>query len=763
MKPRQWHAIWVGLALLFLATGGHSAQAPAGPQANPPPPQQSAPTPPAPSAATAMKVETRLITVDVVATDSHGHPVRDLKQEDFQVFDQHGGDQKIARFAFIDGASSTTAAAGQPGALPIGPHIYSNLEGARLTAPPTAILMDALNTEITKQVEVHRHMLMLLKTLPANTPIAVFILGHTLHVVQGFTTDPGLLKAAVDQALKPLSIEQNPQDDPDSAANTVLNENGGTETSETQALEDFEKEEYEAQMSIRVDETTDAMAEIAKYLGGYTGRKNLIWFSGSFPIWIAPTSDFGGNPALGISPSTTKIPGQEFGGAADYSDKVRAAAEALTDARVAVYPVDASGLEASNLYSVAQNPQINQVNPGAGFGNQLAREDNTRSDAQATMKEISESTGGRTCTNTNDLAGCVQEALDDSSSYYELSYYPENIKWDGHFQKITVKTQRHGVRLAYRRGYFATASQGGNQGTPEALLQQTCSDPLPSTGINMTVEPVAPRQTPGQPPEPRYLLAVSPSALSIAPVGATRQLNLRMAICEYDPKGDRFGFFQRDISRPVTDAALKSWQQNGIRSLFDYNARPENLRLRFAVLDVSSGTTGSVDVPAHPRDFGTIPGAPAQGSGPAGTPASQISQAVAPLPGAPAGPAAPPQQAMVTTTLTFRSSSGKVSKLDWSEGKVTYQGDLGVELGASGFFQKFFAVQYHCQAGALVSNDPKATAAPRLALVLRGASGPGVLIDFTGSEPQYTGDLPVDPDAKAFFAQVWKLCHCQAP
>ena len=117
----------------------------------------------------------------------------------------------------------------------------------------------------------------------------------------------------------------------------------------------------------------------------------------------------------------------------------------------------------------------------------------------------------------------------------------------------------------------------------------------------------------------------------------------------------------------------------------------------------------------------------------------------------------------VTTALTFRSSSGNVSKLDWGAGKVTYQGDLGVELGAQGFFQKFFAGQYHCEAGTLVSNDPKATTPPRLALVLRGATGPAVLIDLTGADPQYTGDLPVDPDARAFFAQVWKLAHCQAP
>jgi VWFA-related protein len=681
-----------------------------------------------------VKSVTRLITVDVVATDSRGNAVRDLTQSDLQVIDEHGGLQKIARFAFID--TSVAPAGPVPGALPIGPHIYSNLQAARLKVPPTAILMDALNTSLFRQMQVRRDMILFLKNLRPDTPVAVFLLGHEVHIVQNFTTDPKLLRAAVDQARRPDNVlqEQNPQDDANSASATLQEMAPNTPANVIQSLQNFESQQYLELMDQRVSETADAMRAIAKYLGGYPGRKNLVWFSESFPIWIEPTTDFGNDPFIG---STT------------YNGKVREAADALTDAQVAVYPVDARALEGPEAYSAAS-----PTNPGTNIGGALSREDSLRINSQATMDAIAEETGGKTCKNTNGLAGCVQAALNEGSAYYELSYYPENIKWDGHFQKITVKTPRRGVKLAYRRGFFAASTEMlANPGQPDQLLKQACIDALPSTSIDMTVEPLAPSATPGQPAEPRYLLTVSPSALSLARVGGARQLSLRMAICEYDPKGDRFDFFPRDLSRPVNDATLKSWQEHGIRNIFDYDAKPENPRLRFAVLDVPTGIVGSVDVPAHPRDFGASGGV---------LPPSQISQAVAPLTAPLATPAAPAQR-MVTTALTFRSSSGKASKLDWGAGKVTYQGDLGVELGAQGFFQKFFAGQYHCQAGTLVSNDPKTTTPPRLALVLRGATGPAVLIDLTGTDPQYTGDLPVDPDARAFFGQVWKLAHCQAP
>ena len=80
-----------------------------------------------------------------------------------------------------------------------------------------------------------------------------------------------------------------------------------------------------------------------------------------------------------------------------------------------------------------------------------------------------------------------------------------------------------------------------------------------------------------------------------------------MAVCEYSQKGDSFGFFPRDLSRNVPDALYADWQANGVRNIFDYDAKPESQRLRFAVLDVPSGQTGSVDVPAHPAEFTPAP------------------------------------------------------------------------------------------------------------------------------------------------------------
>jgi len=62
------------------------------------------------------------------------------------------------------------------------------------------------------------------------------------------------------------------------------------------------------------------------------------------------------------------------------------------------------------------------------------------------------------CLNNNDISQCINRAIDDGSSYYELTYYPADRNWHGEFRKVSVKTRRVGVQLAYRAGYFARVS-----------------------------------------------------------------------------------------------------------------------------------------------------------------------------------------------------------------------------------------------------------------------------------------------------------------
>src|SRR5258708_40281115 len=100
-------AILATTLVLPLAENSALAQAPTGPQGGAPPPQQqqnpASPTPPntaqqPPQAGVTIAVDVPIVTVDVVATTSHGDIIPGLKKENFRVLDD-GVPQTISNFS----------------------------------------------------------------------------------------------------------------------------------------------------------------------------------------------------------------------------------------------------------------------------------------------------------------------------------------------------------------------------------------------------------------------------------------------------------------------------------------------------------------------------------------------------------------------------------------------------------------------------------------------------------------------------------------
>src|SRR5260370_34179645 len=107
----------------------------------------------------------------------------------------------------------------------------------------------------------------------------------------------------------------------------------------------------------------------------------------------------------------------KFSGIRNYIDDMTAVASALTDAQIAVYPVDPRGMETQALFDPESRGKPNPCSEGAT----LNRESNGRFSNQESMRNLAEQTVGKVCLENNDLSECVKRAIDDSSSYYELT------------------------------------------------------------------------------------------------------------------------------------------------------------------------------------------------------------------------------------------------------------------------------------------------------------------------------------------------------
>jgi VWFA-related protein len=389
-----------------------------------------------------LRSTTRLVQVSVIVHDKHGDPIAGLTKDDFVILDD-----KKPQAIQIFSVQSNEPSKIQAQVLP--PDTFTNRMEARGGAPPnvTIILLDALNTSFMDKAFVRKRLVKYLQTIQPQDRIALYVLGSHLRVLHDFTSDASSLLASL-QKFKDDSAPEIDLSGLDLSGNPYKKLGGMSDDVERmQGAQDI------------VQITVEALREIANHVGALPGRKNLIWLSGSFPFSISPAS------------LRTGVYGQPI----VFSTQIEMAARALSDANVAIYPVDARGL-------IDLGPDSLNV----GVGGNPFRVPTT--DESGTMQVLADRTGGRAYFNTNDIMGSIRQAIDDSRITYELGFVPEGIKWDGSFHKIHVTVNRPDAQLRARKGYFALAEPKEAPLTHLQLIAQTAMSPMEATGIEMNVQ-----------------------------------------------------------------------------------------------------------------------------------------------------------------------------------------------------------------------------------------------------------------------------------
>jgi VWFA-related protein len=552
-----------------------------------------------------LKSNTRLVTLEVVARDHHGRPVQGLTADDFQVFEQiePKRDQRRQKIAVFHPVDIAAIAAQDIGKQQLSPGVYTNLVTMdKHPVPPTILLIDGLNTDSKSQLQVRRQAIQMLASLPGDTPVAVFLLGRGLRIIQNFTTDPEVLKAALQKAHSAESnanTQLEPQDDPtklsltsnDSLPTDLIGLAGGNGAVKgppannvmagvAVSIERFERENYASEMDTRVRDTLEALRAIARHVAGYAGRKNLLWISSSFPIAITPNA----NQNL------------EFDGLRNYQGQMTEVARALADAKVAIYPMDPTGVQTQAMFQADfHTPDFSGVT-GQYSKQQLARESGSRIDRKESMEVLADETGGTVCVQDNDLGDCVKKAVNDSSSFYEIAYYPDSGNWDGKFHKIIVKSNKSGLHLGYRNGYYAQGQATSDQKSNDRELREAaCNDFLVSTSVLIVA-----RQIPAeQKGKAKFYMGIHPAMLTFTPQSdGSRELVLKIGVCGFDKSGEPLQFMEQAIDSKLTDKQFAGIQaQHGVPDTIVLDPAPGVATVRLLVQDVETGKMGSVNLP----------------------------------------------------------------------------------------------------------------------------------------------------------------------
>src|SRR5580704_4087899 len=385
LRARQIHSILAAAALL-------SPLSPLAAQDQGKPTQDQS-TPVASPGGT-IRVSTELVLVNVVARDKKGNPIRDLKKEDFTLYED-GKKQDISSFDFEDvdqvqNAGGLTVTGSAPGTTP-GTLLHSSKK-----APPTLDARDrrlillffdfsAMEPEqVDRSVDAAKKFVQT-KMQPADL-IAMVSLATNMHVDCDFTDDQKKLLAILDSY---NSGEGQGFDTGTTGSAEGAAETGGSFTEDDTDLNTFTAD----RKLLAIQSLMDALNKLPQ-------KKSVIYFSN------------------GITQSGV-----------DNQSALRAATAAAVKANTSIYSLDVRGLQAFPPGGEAQNASLHgqSAYSGASILNDL----NGNAASQDTLATLSADTGGKAFFDSNDFSGVFSQVQKDSSVYYVLGFSSNNKLKDG--------------------------------------------------------------------------------------------------------------------------------------------------------------------------------------------------------------------------------------------------------------------------------------------------------------------------------------------
>ncbi len=443
--------------------------------------------------------------------------------------------------------------------------------------------------------------------------MAIFTLGTQLQFIQGFTDDPALLVAAINH--KSGSIDTSPllasnaetaADQERTAALMVYSPDAANK------LRQFMADQSSVRSGARLQITLEAFQQLAHYLAGIPGRKNVVWFSGAFPITIFPDA---GLP-------------NGFGAQRDDQEAIKKTDALLTSAQVAIYPIAPEGVATDSLFTASSDARQAQQ-PAAATLQQAAQE---RNENHAGMDQIAKYTGGEAFYGTNDLNDALARAIDHGSHFYTLTYSSTNPARDGRFRRIQVKLATSGYQLAYRQGYYADDAKSApaapaqpapkqaadplsplmRAGLPDSTqipltlhvtrgAAQTIADPALKTGNQSLANPGQGGDNPNlKGPVTRYMVdfVIPARGLQIDPVAnGRRHLSIDAALLVYSHEGKTLNWMLRQFNLDMDAAHYAIAQANGINFRLQIDAPPDGAYLRSGVYDLNSNLAGTLEIP----------------------------------------------------------------------------------------------------------------------------------------------------------------------
>jgi VWFA-related protein len=538
--------------------------------------RQGTPDPQMP--AITFRSEVNYVEVDARVLDADGSFVRNLRQDEFELF-ENGEQQAVSAFSLVDIPVTKTP---RPlfAARPIELDTRTNAAGPE--GRVYVFVLDDLHTSMMHTFQVRQAARQFIeRNLGANDVAAVVHTSGRMDAGQEFTSSQRLLIAAIDKfsgrKLRSSTLEKIDE----YSRNRNLNSRG----SESSNPYDKLKDPLDFERAANARSMLETVGSISTLMTGVSGRrKALVLFSEGIDYDV---TDF-----FNKQDATTIL------------NETRDAITEATRANVNVYAIDPRGLSALGEEGIEIQLPVD-ADPSLRLGPE-GLDDEMRL-AQSSLRTVAEETGGFAALNTNDLTTAFQRIVDENSSYYVMGYHPSNEKRDGRFRKIEVRVTRPGLRVSARRGYVAPRGRARvpkldtKSGTPAALVE-ALNSPLQAGGLPLSVF-AAPFRGPSATAAVALVTQTGPMQGMAFTEKDGKFLNkIDLSVIAIDSGGKVRGGTREVIDLTLRPDTRERADQLGFRILSRFEVPPGKYQIRVAAKE-KSGLVGSVYYDLDIPDF----------------------------------------------------------------------------------------------------------------------------------------------------------------
>jgi VWFA-related protein len=388
-----------------------------------------------PLASRQFRAGTALVLVDVVATQADGNLNRDLKREDFLIFED-GKPQEVKQFQVVDLETIAAEATDPPG-------VFSNraepgavfalvLDDMNVDAKHTALMQQTARKFVDEQVRVGDY-IGVMRT-GVNSPLLL-------------TTDREMVRPQIAQTMGRRDI--NDVSSLTGAAGDTL----PTQTLNTAQMPDFGALglfDQSPSARIQAEQSLVMLQRVVEYLAPIPARRKAVLL-------------FSQGIAFDLEAFAADSNSRSF----DTMSRLLAAAR---EGNVAVYTVDPRGLQGSTDPSIGEKPV--PVTRDAGLD---------------TLRDLATATGGRAVVSTNEIPDAFNRISRENRFYYLIGYEPsDTAAAKTRARQIEVKTRAPGTTLLHRRAYAPSAAIA----VAAIANRAPITSPLPVPDLAITMAPV---------------------------------------------------------------------------------------------------------------------------------------------------------------------------------------------------------------------------------------------------------------------------------